>query len=707
MDEGNQQPQLMGGVQHHQRQVQHSRPFFYVQPPSQPYYNMYHHHNQWHMNSPYNHYGLPGSGGYPFGRFSPYMSPYPYMQYPGGYVVPHAPHMHPIDYRRMYEPPRFHPPPGHDIVFRQQAQAQREMACSEVQTDPSDALNKLIECLDKLRTNETQGSDKELDSGVVSQASGIFSPDERRRKHEEDVEVGVDGMHSHSEALLRGKLEGSHLQSSSPMARLFSANDSTTAVYDGESSRSLGDPGHPEGWAVDSDEDPPQDSSSVHEENVENQELLQYHPDEEDQESLHRCSSENICLLSAASQADESPVSRPEELEHQVENGTDPDGTDRTQGPCFNLLSPLVPSPVTPDWRVSEDKKPWEEMLDVPDGGLKGLSDLSCQIPCLTFDKVLTTGVLQTDSPDSSAALLCEDLQASLSSALLATTTTSSPANHHYYPYYCPPQTAHERLSVLSPSLDELSSRDEVFSTDLDDLDVFPRHGVYAGRRFSGVEEVCPKSKKLMCACCGSSLFKGTGSGGRVKGHHHSPKVYADDQEGDTDEEQRGPVRTFERPQPVRVVVKKHSVPKKRQPLSLHCRRPAENSCKRSQCREAVAQEEPPEDPAMGLMGSELDHCEGHGLQAQGVHEAANKQHRACKDRHCREGVSTLEPCRSEAAGAKLRWKPHSSLQERIAPRKALCNALVYQKVKDEHDDDDEEPPRLHRAKGSKREARC
>uniref|UniRef100_A0A3P8XRI5 Bucky ball n=1 Tax=Esox lucius TaxID=8010 RepID=A0A3P8XRI5_ESOLU len=518
-----------------------SRPFFYVQPPSQPYYNMYHHHNQWHMNSPYNHYGLPGSG-YPFGRFSPYMSPYPYMQYPGGYVVPHAPHMHPIDYRRMYEPPRFHPPPGHDI-----AQAQREMACSEVQTDPSDALNKLIECLDKLRTNETQGSDKELDSGVVSQASGIFSPDERRRKHEEDVEVGVDGMHSHSEALLRGKLEGSHLQSSSPMARLFSANDSTTAVYDGESSRSLGDPGHPEGWAVDSDEDPPQDSSSVHEENVENQELLQYHPDEEDQESLHRCSSENICLLSAASQADES--------------------------------------------------------------------------------------VLQTDSPDSSAALLCEDLQASLSSALLATTTTSSPANHHYYPYYCPPQTAHERLSVLSPSLDELSSRDEVFSTDLDDLDVFPRHGVYAGRRFSGVEEVCPKSKKLMCACCGSSLFKGTGSGGRVKGHHHSPKVYADDQEGDTDEEQRGPVRTFERPQPVRVVVKKHSVPKKRQPLSLHCRRPAENSCKRSQCREAVAQEEPPEDPAMGLMGSELDHCEGHGLQAQGVHEAANKQHRACKGR--------------------------------------------------------------------------
>ncbi|KAJ8010876.1 hypothetical protein DPEC_G00079700 [Dallia pectoralis] len=692
MDEGNTHPQSSRGIHHHQQPVQHSRPFFYVQPPSQPYYNMYHHqHNQWHMNQPYNPYGVPGSGGYPLGRFSPYMSPYPYMQYPGGYVVPPSPHMHPVDYRRMYEPPRFHPPPGHDLMFQQQHhhQAQREMACSEVQTDPSDALNKLIECLDKLRTNEMQGSDKELDSGVISQASGIFSPDERRRKHEEEEqEVVVDSMHS--EALLHGKLEGGHLQSSSPMARLFSVNDSTAAVYgEGESSRSLGDHVHPEGWAV--DEDPPLDSSSIHEANEENLELEACAPGEEDQQS-HCCFSENICLLSAVSLADEEP-------DDQVENGNDPDAADGTQGPCYNLLSPLLPSSVTLDWGLAEDLKPKEEMLDIPDSGSKDLSeldmDLSCQIPCLPFDKVLTAGTLQKDPPASSD-LQCGDLQVSLSSALLATTAASTPTHHHYYPYYCPPKPAHQRLSVLSPSLDELSSRDEMFSTDLDDLDVFPRRVVYAGRRFSETEEVCPKSKKLTCACCGSSLSKGAGSGGRVKVHHHGSKVYADDQEGDTDEvdeqKQRRPVRTFEeRSHPVRVVIKKHFVPKKRQPIPLHF------SCKRSQYREGLAQtEEPAEEPEMGLVDLELAHYEG-----ESGHEAANKQHRACK-----------EPCRREGVGAKPRWKPHSLLQERIAPRKASCNILVYQKVQDALDDDDDEdeegPPRLHRAKGyTKRETRC
>lgn len=62
---------------------------------------------------------MSSAGVYPFGRPSPYMSAYPYMQYPGGYV---APHMHPVDYRRMYEPPHFHLPPVHDPMFRQQQQ---------------------------------------------------------------------------------------------------------------------------------------------------------------------------------------------------------------------------------------------------------------------------------------------------------------------------------------------------------------------------------------------------------------------------------------------------------------------------------------------------------------------------------------------------------------------------------------------------------
>ncbi|XP_041737890.1 bucky ball [Coregonus clupeaformis] len=710
MDEGSKHPQSMESGQHNQRHVNHPRPFFYVQPASQPYYNMYHHHNQWHnMNNPYNHYGLPGSGGYPFGRPSPYMSPYPYMQYPGGYVVPHTPHMHPVDYRRMYEPSHFHPPPVHDPIFRHQQQQQqqhhhahahREVVCSEAQTDPNDALNKLIECLDKLRANEMQGSEKELDSGVVSQSSGIFSPDGETKSCEVVVGGDIHGGHGAS----CGKLEGSQLQSSFPMGSLFSVGDSTAAVYDRESSRSLGGLGQ-EGWAVDSDEEPPLDSSSVHEEHKENLDPQQH----AEEESLHRCSSENLCLQSAVLQSENSP--RPENTDNQAEeDSTNPDCTSSTeglmrQGHCSNLLSPQsLPSPIASDWQALEDTKRGEETFDVPNR--KGLSkldvDLSYQILHLPFDKVLTAGALQKDcSASSSSALLCGDLQASLSSSRI--TTTSSPAHHHYYSYYCPPQTAHERLSVLSPSLDELSSRDEMFSTDLEDMDRFPRSSVYAGRRFSAevehlgepeVKNVCPKSKKLLCACCGSSLLKGGAS--RVK-VHHGPSVYADDEAGDSDEvveqEQQSARTREERAHPTRVVVQKHPVPKKHQPL--HIQQHPKPSCKRGQCREAVGPEEQQEEPEMVLVGSELEYYEGHVVE--GGQDVGDKEHRTCKDGLCREGMATSDPGRWERDRAKPRRKPHTSLQERLALRKALCKPLVYQRVRDE----EEEPPRCHRGKGS------
>ncbi|XP_029517105.2 bucky ball-like [Oncorhynchus nerka] len=717
MDEGSKHQQSMESGQQNQRQVNHPRPFFYVQPASQPYYNMYHHHNQWHnMNNPYNHYGLPGSGVYPFGRPSPYMSTYPYMQYPGGYVVPHAPHMHPVDYRRMYEPPHFHLPPVHDPMFRQQQQhhhdhTQREVVCSEAQTDPSDALNKLIECLDKLRANEMQGSEKELDSGVVSQSSGISSPDGERKSCE--VVVGGDIHSGHGASC--GKLEGSQLQSSFPMGRLFSVGNSTTAVYDGESSRCLGGLGK-EGWAVDSDEDTPLDSSSIHEELEENLDLQQHA-----EESLHCCSLESLCLQSAVLQSEDSH--RPENIDNEAEeDSTNPDGTSSTevprwQGHCSNLLSTQsLPSPLASDWQALEDSKCGEETF-VPDR--KGLSkldvDLSYQILHLPFDKVLTAGALQKDcSASSSSALLCGDLQASLSSSRI--TTTSTPARHHYYSYYCPPQTAHGRLSVLSPSLDELSSREEMFSTDLEDMDRFPRSSVYAGRRFPaevehlgepGVKKVCPKSKKLLCACCGSSLLKGGAS--RVK-VHHSPRVYADDEAGDSDDvveqEQQSARTRDESAHPTRVVVQKHSVPKKQQPL--HLQQHPKPSFKRGQCREAVGpeeeeEEEQQEEPEMVLVRSELEYYEGHVVE--GGQDAGDKEHRTCKDGLCREGIETSEPGRWERGRAKPRRKPHASLQERLALRKALWKPLVYQRVRDE----EEEPTRCHRGKGSTKrgDTRC
>ncbi|XP_024261099.2 bucky ball isoform X2 [Oncorhynchus tshawytscha] len=659
----------MENDQHNQRQVNHPRPFFYVQPASQPYYNMYHHHhhNQWqNMNNPYNHYTLPGSGSYPFGRPSSYMSPYPYMQYPGQYIVPH---IHPVDYRCMYDPPRFHPPPVHDPMFRHQqqqqqhysAQAQREVACSEAQTQSSDALN-------KLQTNEKQGSEKELDSGVVSQASGIFSSENKEGKRE----VGGD--------------------------RHSSRGASYAAVYDGDSSRSLGDLGLQEGWAVDSDEEPPLDSSSVQEEDIQD---TRHHAADE---CLHSCSSENLCLLSAISQSDDSP--RPEDPDNQAEEGSaNPDSTSSTEAllrprsHCSNLLSPQsLPSPLASDWQALEHMKHGGETFDVPDGSLCELDvDLSYQILCLPFDKVFTESALQKDvSTSSSVALRCEDLQASLSPSLATSSTT--PVRHHHY--YCQPQTAHERLSVLCSSLDELSSRDEMFSTDLEDVDALPGCSVYARGRFSadlgeaGVKEVCPQSKKLMCVCCGASLLKGGGVSSRVK-VHHSPRVYA---AGDSDEvveqEQRGSIRTCERTHPSRVVVKKHPVHKKHQPLPLHIRHAPKHSCKTGQWREAIGPEE--QEPETVLVGSELKYNEGHVVEGESGHRTGDKQHRTYG--LCRDGVNTSHPGTWESGGAKPRQKPHSSLPrpERPALRKALCKPLVYQRVRDE-ENDDEVPQRFQR----------
>lgn len=250
---------------------------------------------------------------------------------------------------------------------------------------------------------------------------------------------------------------------------------------------------------------------------------------------------------------------------------------------------------------------------------------------------MFTASALQKDvSTSSSVALLCEDLQASLSSSLATSSTT--PVRHHHH-YYCQPQTAHERLSVLCSSLDELSSRDEMFSTDLGDVDVFPGCSVYARGRFSDdlgeaeVKEVCPQSKKLMCVCCGSSLLKG-GVSSRVK-VHHSPRVYA---AGDSDEvveqEQRGCVRTCERAHPSRVVVKKHPVHKKHQPLPLHIRHAPKHSCKRGQWREAIGSEE--QEPETVLVGSELKYYEGHVVEGESGHGTGDKQHGTCKGHfHC------------------------------------------------------------------------
>lgn len=89
--------------------------------------------------------------------------------------------------------------------------------------------------------------------------------------------------------------------------------------------------------------------------------------------------------------------------------------------------------------------------------------------------------------------------------------TFGSPYTHNYYP-----QVVSERQSVLSPSLDELSSRDEMFSTDAEedltsgqayvDGGTLAETGAVSTRSETDpTNEACSVWAKT-CACCGASL---------------------------------------------------------------------------------------------------------------------------------------------------------------------------------------------------------
>ncbi len=93
----------------------------------------------------------------------------------------------------------------------------------------------------------------------------------------------------------------------------------------------------------------------------------------------------------------------------------------------------------------------------------------------------------------------------------------SSVGSAYSYSYY--PQVTQERQSVLSPSIDELSSRDEMFSTDVEDLDLVPGHVYVGGGRLAETSDMPVRSRKELlsvekarpvcqktCVCCGSSL---------------------------------------------------------------------------------------------------------------------------------------------------------------------------------------------------------
>ncbi|XP_053198246.1 bucky ball [Scomber japonicus] len=624
MEDGGKQPHSFGSGQ---QRTPHPRPFFYVQPPSQPYY----HYQHWQMNNPYSHYGLPG--GFNMGR--PYMHPYMYMQYPG-YVFPHAP-IYPMDYRRMFEP-RFHTPPWNEMPRQQhqppQPNGRREMACSEVQTDPSDAITKLIECLDKIRANELQGAERELDSGVASQTSGMFSPGEEKKREEQGA--------AH---LLPLVADDSSLESPA-----VTFTDSTTAVYDGESSQRSLDVLSPHGcWSGSLEEELPLDSSSVHEECSDLKQLA------EEEHFLPLEKAEVTDIQSDISVTNQS-LSKcdTEELTKQRENPILPS----TSSPSFPSSQPALKYAPSGD-KVSKIEHQTASLEE---------HNPSFQIIKLPFESVLTSGA-------TGAGRL------------------SSPATPYYYNYLSM-QTTHERMSVLSPSLDELSSRDEMFSTDLEDADLFPKH-IYTGRRptevvsrspqaAGEVEEVwLPDIKRSMCACCGKSLVKVAG-----RSKVHNSKMHRDEAADSEEESRYG--RGCE--QPVKVVVRKHSAPRKSHSVP---QRHAKPWYKRGQYKD-------PSDPG--------DQEEGHDLCKQdpadddiGEMTSSELQCRTCQDRLCREDLTTSCQGRWKDGDVIPKRRQVTTLQrqEMSAQRK-----VMYHRQRDE-DNDDDEPLPWERGSTIRGEPRC
>ncbi|XP_062843289.1 bucky ball [Trichomycterus rosablanca] len=130
--------------------------------------------------------------------------------------------------------------------------------------------------------------------------------------------------------------------------------------------------------------------------------------------------------------------------------------------------------------------------------------DLPYQILHLPCDKA-TSGLLLHKEVNPMAYM-------NTASTLLPTKRYSFGGAYHYS-YY--PQVAPERQSVLSPSLDELSSRDEMFSTDVEDDPTSAQVYVDGDKlsETSGVpirsdkdhNDACPVCANT-CACCGASL---------------------------------------------------------------------------------------------------------------------------------------------------------------------------------------------------------
>ncbi|XP_039609097.1 bucky ball [Polypterus senegalus] len=669
MEEVNNSQHSMGSGQQHQHPVNHTRPFFYVQPPSQPYY-LY----QWHMNNPFGHYGFHGSG-LPFGR--PYLPPYSYMHYPG-YILPQAP-VQPMDYRRMF--PHFPSAGGYDLRFRyHQTRIRRETTTSEVQTEPNEAVEKLSECLGKMEACDIS-VEKEMDSGVASQAPGELGT-QYEQPSPQPQRISKSGNTIFSD------LAGTAYADANLCNRNASQRDE---------------------WSVSScDGVSPLDTSSVHEDVCHKDTCL-----EEQEEQCVPSSSPIMCQpcvkVDLSSKPEKTLLAKdtPTGVFFQdLGQGKDGVESESSHDPSDNWLvndgiaqecknEYKLPALQANVEKTSQDSKSHEDLVHD--------EELHFRILKLPFHTILAGGEMDKENPLWSVDSL---------SNLITPSTLLSTFGNAYYGYY--PQVAQERQSVLSASLDELSSRDEMFSTDVEDMDLVPGH-IYTGKSLGQdnveeqdhvdkgfLEEECPLCpRQRTCATCGCCLSQDA-HGGLEAENDTSEEItdIVEDCESDSIKKVRDSrkVTNLKRTSHLKRSISSCSAIKHSSKL-----KPKKNL-------DEVEGSVSPDEQHQNFPGLGKESCEEHKISSK------SEKHRG-QDHHVHQKCQMERPCKNtvmsdqeswESYGAKPRSKPWKTYpkardQERPPRRKMSCKTVVYQRPRrNEYDENEEgEIPRIQRGRGS------
>ncbi|XP_062375657.1 bucky ball [Sardina pilchardus] len=414
----------------------------------------------WNMN-PYSQYGFP----WPAMSYGRYMAPVQYMQQP--YVVPQAP-LYP-DYRRSFSHHYPLPPAQDGIVpyHAEQSSLLRETACSEAQTEPYDVVS------DTDPPAEDMGSNRAVFS---STPAAVLYPGK------EEVPSGSDRPVSDAPAPQRVRFNSQ--KQGDPAIQQKSLGESSAALYDAESSQGCLEE------CVLSDV-MPLDGSSI----------------------------QDVCLTEKGSASDQPSQNLAVEDGQQIEDGATtpyPDSGVHECGPSNQSVeskeaispSESLPSKDYSDLVSGSDPIPGADSLVSP--GSEDVEDLPFRILRLPCTKMTTTSLLDKSNP-----LWCAEKASSLMPPDSCFLRTGS------YSYY--PHADQERQSVLSPSLDELSSRDELFSTDVEDVDLVSEPVCVQGGRLddegsdpysalrkghlgsTGSEEHCTACQET-CSTCGLSL---------------------------------------------------------------------------------------------------------------------------------------------------------------------------------------------------------